>query len=283
VSVFKSPAGESVVMALYDRALAQWPVPFEELHAGTRHGDTFAIVSGEVSAPPLVLLHGASSNAVSWIGDIAEYSRCFRVYAVDLIGEPGRSSPNRPAWDGPAYAEWLEDFLNAFSIRSTSLLGISQGGWTALKFATSRPERVERLVLLAPGGVTTARASFILRAVLLSNFGRRGGEAINRIVLGRHPMHKDAVAFMDAIMAHTNPRIGALPLFTDEELKRLTMPILLLAGAQDALYPSAGTVARMRSLVPRLTATLLPEAGHVLVNLASEIMPFLTAPVGATS
>ena len=275
--IYKSPEGERAVMAIYDSVLARWPVPCETLRLPTRHGETFVIASGEKTAPPLVLLHGANSNATAWVGDVATYSRAFRVYAVDTLGEPGKSAPNRPAWHGPAYAEWLEDVLDALKVQKTSLVGISQGGWTALKFATTRPERVEKLVLLTPGGVMPTKLSFLLRAIPLSMMGRRGAEAINRIVFGNQPIHPDAVKFMNVIMTHFNARIGAEQIFSDEALMRLTMPTLLLGGAQDALRSAEQIAARLKKLVPRLTVITLPHMGHVLHNTTAQVMPFLTA------
>ena len=82
-SNYKSAEGEREVMALYDAVLARWPVSYQALNIDTRHGHTFVIASGEASAPPLVLLHGSCSNAVSWAGEVAAYSSAFRVYAVD--------------------------------------------------------------------------------------------------------------------------------------------------------------------------------------------------------
>jgi pimeloyl-ACP methyl ester carboxylesterase len=281
--IYRSAEGERLVMQWYDQLLEGWPVAREELHLPTRYGDTFVIASGDPAAEPVLLLHGSSSNALAWGGDVAELSRAFRVYAVDLPGEPGRSSHTRPSWEGPAFGEWLEDVLGCLGVARISLVGISQGGWTALKFATRRPERVARLVLLAPGGISNARASFLLRAIPLTFFGRRGAEATNRIVFGRQPIHPDVVAFMNLIMTHFRPRIGAQRLFTNEELQRLDMPVLLIAGAQDALYPSAQTAARLSRLLPHLTTVLLPEAGHVLVGLAPRMVPFLRGtaqPVG---
>jgi pimeloyl-ACP methyl ester carboxylesterase len=223
----------------------------------------------------LILLHGSSSNAVSWVGDVAAYSQHFRVYAVDLPGEPGKSDHNRPAWAGPAFAEWMEDVLDGLGYSTAALLGISQGGWTALRFATLRPERVDRLVLLAPGGVAPVRASFLLRAIPLSMLGRPGAEAVNRIVFGKQPIHPEAVKFMNVIMTHFRPRIEPETLFTDEELKRLTMPVMLVVGAQDALMPADKVVARLRRLAPNLTARVMPDMGHVLHNTAEQVMPFL--------
>ncbi len=275
-SIYKSPAGEQEIMALYDAVLARWPVAHETLRLPTRHGETFIIASGEPSAPPLVLLHGAVSNAVSWVADFPTYSSCFRVYAVDLPGEPGKSAQNRPAWEGPAFAEWLEDVLDGLKIQKTALLGISQGGWTALRFATSHPDRVSRLVLLAPGGIMPARTSFLVKSIFYSLFGRWGGEQINRMVIGKDDLHPEAVKFMDAMMTHFKPRIGKEYIFTDEELKCLDMPILLLGGTQDAIFPVEKIVERLEKLVPGLEAALFQGTGHALVNTNERVLPFLT-------
>jgi pimeloyl-ACP methyl ester carboxylesterase len=274
-SIYKSQAGEREVMALYDAVLSRWPVPHTTARIATRHGGTFVISSGADVAPSLILLHGANSNAASWVGDVAAYSRHFRVHALDLPGEAGKSDHNRPDWAGPAFAEWLEDVLNGLNLPKASLLGISQGGWTALKYATREPGRVDKLVLLAPGGVAPARASFLLRAIPLSMLGRPGAEALNRIVFGKQPIHPEAVAFMNAIMTHFRPRIGPQALYTDEELRRLTMPVLLIVGTQDALLPAEKIAARLQGLLPNLAAQVLPEAGHVLHNTAERVVPFL--------
>ncbi len=275
-SIYKSAAGEQEIMTLYDAVLARWPVAYETFRLPTRHGETFVIASGEPSAPPLVLLHGAVSNAVSWVADFPAYSSCFRVYAFDLPGEPGKSAQNRPAWEGPDFAEWLEDVLDGLKVQRTALLGISQGGWTALRFATTHPDRVSKLVLLTPGGIMPTRSSFILKAIFFSMFGRWGGEKINRMVLGNDDIHPEAIKFMDAMMTHFKPRIEKEYIFTDEELKRLDMPILLLGGTQDAIFPVEKIVERLEKLVPRLEATLFQGTGHALVNTNERVLPFLT-------
>jgi pimeloyl-ACP methyl ester carboxylesterase len=280
-ALYKSEAGEREVMALYDRTLERWPVPYETCKVGTRHGETFVIASGDRTAPPLVLLHGTCSNALAWLGDVPGYAGALRVYAVDMPGEPGRSAPERPPWDGPAYVEWLDDLFGGLGIEQTALLGLSQGGWTALKYAVARPERVTALVLLTPGGIVPARLSFVLRAIPLSLMGRPGAEALNRITFGSQPIHPDAVTFMNTIMTHFKPRIGVLPMFSDDELRCLTMPVLLLVGARDALNDSEKMAERMRRLVPAADVRVLPDAGHVLVGLVPSIMPFLAEQAGA--
>src|SRR5579859_90069 len=133
-SIYRTPTGEKAVMALYDSILSRWPIPHETLNIATRHGNTFVIVNGRPSSPPLVLLHGAGTNSSVWVRDMAAYSRSYRTYAVDLLGEAGRSASNRPSWNSPAYAEWLDDVLSALQVERAVLIGLSQGAWVALKY-----------------------------------------------------------------------------------------------------------------------------------------------------
>lgn len=274
-SIYKSAAGESAVMALYDALLARWPVPYETLTVPTRHGDTFVMACGSPSAPPMILLHGAGTNSAIWAGDVVEYSRKYRVYLLDLLGEPGKSSPNRPAWDSPAYAEWLEDVLNALRVQKAIFIGLSQGGWSALKFAVTQPERVDKLILLTPGGIVPDKATFLLQVLPLMMLGQWGIRRINRMVMGGQEVSKEVVEATALITTHFKARIGTLPLFTDAELQRLTMPILLLIGSKDVLRDAAKIIARLNPLVPNLTASVIPDGGHALLNTTGRVTAFL--------
>jgi pimeloyl-ACP methyl ester carboxylesterase len=276
-SIYKSLAGERAIMYQYEALLARWPVTITTLDIATRYGATFVAASGNESAPPLVLIHGAGSNSAMWAGEVGEYSCHYRVYAVDLLGEPGKSAPVRPDWNSFAYAEWLADVLDALKVEKAILIGLSQGGWTALKFATFRPERVDKLVLLTPGGITRDRISFVFRAIPLSFLGRWGIERINRMVFGPQPVPTEVNEAIIQIMTHFKFRIGLLPIFSDEELRRLTMPTMLLVGQDDALRDARKVAQRMRKFMPLLTTKIIPHAGHALLNTSSHIMPFLTA------
>src|ERR1700733_8551075 len=96
--IYKSAAGERAVKERYRQFLKHWPVPNEQLRVPTSSGETFVIASGQPSAPPLALLHGAGFNSVGWMGDIAAWAQNFRVYAVDIIGHPGLTAPTRPPY-----------------------------------------------------------------------------------------------------------------------------------------------------------------------------------------
>lgn len=273
--IFKTEAGREAILAVYPEILARWPQPVETLHVPTRVGDTFVAACGDPAAPPLVLLHGSSSNLLMWTGDVQAYARHFRVYGVDIPGEPGQSEPTRPPLAGPDYADWLHELFQALGIQRAGLVGISLGGWMALKFATAHPDRVQALALLCPAGVAPQKMSFLYKSILFSLFAKNGRDRILRMVYSGVPIPAEMMAYIRLISEQFSPRMEVIPLFSETELRRLAMPVLLYAGEKDTLLPSRKTVRRMQRLLPHAEIRLLPDAGHVLVGLAEPIDAFL--------
>ncbi len=135
---------------------------------------THVVASGPKDAPPLVLLHGYMATSTMWSPNIADFSKDYRVYAIDVMGQPGKSIPKEPIRNAADYAAWLTATLDGLHLDRVSLVGMSYGGWLALNFAIAAPERVQRLVLLSPGGGFVPMAKqFSLRGMLMVSFPTR--------------------------------------------------------------------------------------------------------------
>lgn len=276
--IYKTEAGGREIVHRYEQTLASWPVPAEHLRVPTREGETFVLVCGPADAPPLLLLHGSGANATMWMGDVTSWAGHFRVHAVDMIGEPGLSAPARPPLDSPAYALWLDDVLDHLGLERTAITGASLGGWLALDYATRRPDRVERLALLCPGGVGRQKVGFLVKALLYKPFGQWGRYRSIKAVAGVDVRTMPAVAdYLALTFTHFLPRRDRLPVFPDEALRRLTMPVLVIVGGRDAMLDSHGTAERMTSNVPHATVTLLPDVAHSIIGQTQPILDFLRA------
>lgn len=276
--IYKSEAGRRELLDRYRRVLDTWPVPAEHVRVPTREGETFVLVSGPQDAPPLVLLHGSGANTSMWRGDVATWSRHFRTYAVDLVGEPGLSAPSRPALDSDAVSLWMDDVLEGLEITRAAFVAASLGGWMALDYAVRRPERVTRLALMCPGGVGRQKVGWIFKALLARPFRRDGLRESAMAVLGLDG-DKDRQA-LDAVVltfTHFNPRREKLPMFPDGALRGLTMPVLVIVGGRDVMLDSHQTVRRVRECIAHSTVNLLPEAGHAIFGQAEPIAEFLQA------
>lgn len=273
--VYKSDAGKLQILNFYENILKRWPVPCEHLNVDTRYGNTFIIASGDKSKEPLLLLHGSSTNSAMWMGDIKTFSWDFRVYAVDIIGEPGKSDESRPEMLPQNYSDWISDILEALDIEQASFAGNSLGGWMSLCFATRNPEMVKKLVLIASSGIAQEKKSFLINAIALSLLGQKGIDKINRIVYGDLEMPEEVKRFGRIVFNNFNPRIGALHVFSDNEIRNLTMPTFYLAGEKDALLKSKEAAERLEGNLDSIKINIKKGAGHVVINCAEEIAVFL--------
>lgn len=275
-SVYKSPEGKNTIRSYYDKLLSGWPVPFKRHMVKTRHGDVFVLESGDTEKPALVLLHGSGSNSAIWAGEIKEYIGHFRVFAVDLPGEPGQSCEYRPDLFSAAYAEFMEDILNRFEIKQAAIIGISLGGWTALKFATAFPEKVNALILISASGIGPQRISFIFKAIPSLLLGRPVTEKSLGNLSAGQKIDPTAIEFLGLIFKNYSPYTGMLPIFSDEELKRLKMPVMLTVGEKDVMLDSRKSANRLAALLPEAKINLIPETGHFIFGQEKRNAEFLT-------
>lgn len=276
--IYRSEAGEREIRRRYREALDAWPVPAEQVRVPTREGETFVLACGPEDAPPVVLLHGSGADSSVWAGDAPTWSRHLRMYAVDLVGEPGLSAPVRPALDSDAVALWLDDVMAGLGLSRAAFVGMSLGGWTALDHAIRRPGRVERLALVCPGGIGRQTPLRMAPAMLWTPFGRWGRRRSVRTILGLHaPEHAPLVEDVAAVFGEFRPRTETLPVFSDADLRGLDMPVKAVMGGADLMLDSADTARRLRTHVPHADVTVLPGVGHAVVGQGPAVLEFLRA------
>jgi pimeloyl-ACP methyl ester carboxylesterase len=281
--IYKSKAGQEAVEQLYRHVLQGWPVSNRQFTVSTRHGDTFVIESGAANAPPLVLFHGSGTNSSAWMGDVAAWAEQYRVYAVDMIGEPGFSAPSRPSFKSDGYVEWLDDVWDQLGIKRACVVGVSLGGWLALEYAAKRPGRVASLSLISPSGVGAQNTMLLVKAGLLLTLGPWGLRKALRLVTGRTDLPPTVADALLLRFRHFRPRMDRLPIRTDAELASLKMPVQLIVGGKDALLQSDETRDRMQRCVPHLQLTYLENEGHILPRQTARIAEFLRGAASAAA
>ena len=269
-SAFKTPEGEALFLATYDAAMKRWPVPFEEVDVPTRFGTTHVVVAGPNNAPALVLLHGYMATSVMWGPNIADFTKNHRVYAIDVMGQSSKSVPGEPIRHGTDYVAWLTATLDGLNLDRIALVGMSFGGWLALKYAMAVPERVHHLALLSPGGLLPMARQFRLRTMLMlfcptrftvNSFMRWAG------IRGSEVQPVVDLTYLGLKHFQTPPQADreAFSLISDAELRSLRVPVLLLYGDAEVIYDPAQALARANRLIPHVEGELLPGCRHDMV------------------
>lgn len=272
---FKSKEGKNEVIKYYESLLKKWVFPHEEFYIDTVQGKTFVIASGKEKFPPLILLHGSGMNSIMWINEMEKYSQNYRVYAVDMPGEPGKSNENQIPFDGDDFTNWVNDVFNALSIEKACIVGISLGAWLGAKFSIKYPKKVTKLVLLCPAGIGPQKKLFAFRALFYMLLGEKGIDKLYYKINADKPIPQVMLIYQKLIAKHFNFRREIIPIFTDEELKQLTMPISLFVGGKDIMLHSKKTVSRLESILAHANINYIQNEGHSLINQGDEIREFL--------
>jgi pimeloyl-ACP methyl ester carboxylesterase len=266
-SAFKTAEGEAKFLAAYDHEMRLWPVPCEEVDLRSRFGTTHAIICGPKTAPPLVLLHGYMATLTMWRPNIAAFSEDYRVYAIDVMGQPSKSRPNEPIGSVADFVSWLSATLDALELDRVLLVGMSFGGWLALNYTVAAPGRVRKLVLLSPGGLLPMVKQFTVRGLIMVWFPTR--LTVNSFFrwLGftyrAYPNLLDLVCLglkhfrMPVETARVMPAV-----VSDEALRAMRVPTLLLIGDHEVISDPARALERAHRLIPDFEGELVGGCRH---------------------
>ncbi|GAC1517391.1 MAG: alpha/beta fold hydrolase [Acidimicrobiales bacterium] len=129
--------------------------------------------------PTVVLIHGIAGSSTTWRAVMPALADRYTVIAPDLLGH-GESAKPRGDYSLGAYASGVRDLMAVLGRDSGTVVGHSLGGGVAMQFAYQFPERVERLALVASGGLGK-EVSALLKAVTLP-----GAEYVLPLLLHRH-------------------------------------------------------------------------------------------------
>ncbi|MEE1765197.1 alpha/beta fold hydrolase [Streptomyces sp. SP18BB07] len=243
----------------------------------------FVAETGE--GPPVLLLHGGgpgASGVANYARNIAELAKEYRVIVPDLPGY-GRSAKGVDGADPFGYlADTVRALLDRLGLDKAHLVGNSYGGACALRLALDTPDRVDRMVLMGPGGIGTTRA--LPTPGLNSLLNYYSGDGPSRLKLEkfiRNYLVFNAADVPDSVIDaryqdSIDPEVVAAPPlrrpkslralwkmdFTrDKRLARLPVPTLVLWGAADKVNrPSGGPMLAGR--MPNCDLYEVANTGH---------------------
>jgi len=276
-SIYRSEEARDRLMEIYDDLLARWPVPYEEIDLETSYGTVHVIASGPQDGEPVLLLHASGATATSWGWNI-EALGGYRAYAIDHIGEVNKSRlasterfPKTIEEITGLYAE-IADLLG---VERSILIAGSNGGFIAMNYTIRYPERVSKLILTGPMGLTKPKASMAIRLLAAQfinlEFIQKG---TLHWVLGNSPVVLEPfgewfVKMMSGSFPHVVPPTGIAP----ENLATIEVPVLLFLGTTDNLVGNHNRAAQAASVMKDLRVEILDVSHFVNVEGADAVNP----------
>ena len=240
--------------------------------------------TGPRDAPALLLLHGFGGSLHTWDALAARLDGSYRVIRLDLpgFGLTG-ADPGRDYSDARSHAV-LMALMDRLEVARAAVAGHSMGGRIAWTLAALHPDRVERLVLLAPDGFASpgfaygtapkvpvllrllpyVMPAFLLRASLAPAYADPA--MVTDALATRYRDLLLAPGVRGAILDRTAQAVLVDPV---PLLRRITVPVLLLWGREDRMIPVRNADAYLAAL-PDARLVTLPAVGHVLHEEAAK-------------
>jgi 4,5:9,10-diseco-3-hydroxy-5,9,17-trioxoandrosta-1(10),2-diene-4-oate hydrolase len=256
--------------------------------------------SGVGGGLPLVMLHGGGPGASAWSNfgsALPAFAESFRTLLID---QPGFGGSDKPPVVGNYYrhaAEYVVRLLDELGLDRVHLLGNSLGGGTAMRLALSHPDRVGRLVLMGPGGLSlnVFHADPTEGVQRLMDFGANPTREALRAFISCMVVDKSLVTdelveerFADATapgaqeamasmgMSFWNPETAEDGMLW-REAHRLRKHTLLTWGREDRVNPLDGAMVALK-LIPKAQLHVFPNCGHwAQIEAAEEFAEVTTA------
>jgi pimeloyl-ACP methyl ester carboxylesterase len=267
-------------MAHYDARFQRMGVPYHSAYVETRFGPTHAVISGREDGKPIVLWHGGNTNASSWADWIPALAPTHHVYAIDTIGEMGKSAPTRPSKTGPAYGQWAAEAVERLDLKRANMIAVSNGGWLVLKLGGVAPEMIGSAVLMSSAGFRPISRAFVLRFMAIYVLSRSPTEIARRFLTllapPGTPPNPDNLELFELTMSAFRFGRESPPMVSDAEIRRLAAPTCLMMGQHEVTFDSYKVIERGLRLLPNLvSAEIVPGVGHMMARL-ERVIPRVT-------
>ena len=229
------------------------------------------------SGNPVIMLHGSGpgvSATANWQHNIGALSQRFRVLAPDIVGFGATKRPDDIVYSLRTWTDHVWAFLDAHDIEKTAIVGNSLGGRIALQMATDRPDRITKMVLMgAPGvGMTLTEGLAALRAyqpshdamrdLLRNYFAVDPAMITDDLVAIRYEASIADGAYEAYRAMFFDPRHAGSELgITEDEVRAITTPALLVHGREDKVVPMQVSVT-MLGLLPNADLHVFSACGH---------------------
>lgn len=288
IGAWRSVEGRTTYLQAYDEVLAVMPEPARRVDVQTSYGSVHVARFGDAGGTPVLLMPGWGSGIPMWKDNLPALLGGRTVYALDALGDAGRSEQTVPLDSARAQADWVSQTIASLGLERVHVVGHSFGGWTAANLAVHHPEQVATLSLFDPVQTfSTFRWQIYAWSIpatvpILPQSWRDA--ALARIGGVEEIDPSDPMTRMiDAGTQHYVSRRSFPAQLTDEELAGLSMPVYAaMAGDGAVLADPVAAVHRGEDLVPDIQITVWEGATHSLpmedpARAGREVLAFLDA------
>lgn len=219
---------------------------------------------------PLILVNGLAEQPESWYSSRVYLGRHFDVKVPEILVYDGEALHRHIRSGGEVTVDYLADrlgvYLDEFVQRPPyHLVGSSLGGQVVLTYADRHPEKVTRIVLLAPSGLHGRENLPVLEGVRRSNCDA----LIRPIFFHGHHATENLVEAFRARFQDRRWKLGVIRTLRGTVghsvaplLSRVSAPTLIIWGAEDRILSDVPGSIRAAERIPGVRQVVIPRCGH---------------------
>lgn len=253
----------------YNKTLALFELPIQEKDIQTQFGNAHVLTCGKTGNPPLVLLHGMNASSTMWYPNMKSLAETYRVYAIDFLLEPGKSTAHSKSLKTEEITSWYDEIFSKLGLDSFYLVGCSKGGWLAMAITLNKPQKVKKLALLSPAQTFTwiPPSSALLSNITYSISPDK--EKLSQILAGLSVRSvKISKPYLEQYyLGIKNERISsdifAMTPYSRKSVEDLKMPLLVLIGDKDIIN-NQRCLNKAKKWLPHAQTATIKNAGHFL-------------------
>ncbi|MDD7913634.1 alpha/beta hydrolase [Polaribacter ponticola] len=275
-SFFKNAVGKKEVLNFYYKKLDTLNFEVDFITVETSFGDTNIITTKNNNLTPLVLVHGLYSCAPFALDNFKALEQNFKVYAIDILGQPNISDEIRLNSKSNEYGKWMYEIISRLHLFNVYLVGYSLGGYIAYKTLAYEESRIAKAFLISPTGFVKGSIIklFFSIYVPLKLYKWKQDSKQLAVIVNALSTEKDAfnLHFLSKLIA--NYKFDFLPLakVKKKEAKRITTPIYIFAAVKDIVVPGNKLIQKAKKILPSLESVLLLKEGKNQFNTEDKNM-----------
>jgi pimeloyl-ACP methyl ester carboxylesterase len=267
--VFQTKKEKQSYLNSYDKALKLWNIPYTEENIKTSFGTAHVITAGPKNGKALILLHGMDASSTMWFPNIKSLAKNHRIYAIDFLMEPGKSNLTAKPLSKEEIVTWYNEIFTHYKLKNFDIVGASRGGWIATLLAIQKENSINKIVLLSPAQTFKFidKVGKTSSALMLKLFPseKKFGKTLE--TFSTHPEKISPVYKRQFYLANkyakSNSSMLKMTPFSDDELKSIKNPVLILIGDKDVIN-SEDSLEKAKEFLPNSKTKTIKDAGHFL-------------------
>ena len=267
-SLYKSEAGKNEILSLYNKKLKDLNIKYQYTEVETSFGKTNLIITGDVSKPPILIVHGSNGCAPIALETYMGLESHFQVFAVDVLAQPNKSAETRLSMKNDDCGKWLHEVIDHLKLKNITLAGFSFGGLIILKALEFKDANVKEVFLTAPAYLVNGNPLKALFNVFIPMRRYTKTKKIKYVerFLNELFTQRDAFAihFLSKVFLYFKMDFSPVPVIKTKAAKSIKTPITLIAAKNDLIFPGEKMLKRAIKIFPSLKKTvLLEQSKHV--------------------